>query len=297
MKLLTPGAMEVLRHIVDHDTSIGSVALSQVFPVGERKMRTYLRELRENGFLITSKQKFPNGQINTVSYVTQEGFNHVQEESPNGAFRQAVSAVVNKEQANQLKLNSSLVTVASLASNKIAIKNTSRGARQGENMGYEFFESTSSGDFDDYEAERLKAERERKVEYQQRKLEESAKLAQNKAQRPVKDWSTKESVLEFTTRLNSLWGIPEWSLSGSVFFQVFGKARRQHGTTGDVELEMINIFFSNVKVNRGLTTGDILWKSFMAQYSTLAAQAKLRLSTPDKISRAVEEAEDSWKGL
>jgi len=282
--------MEVLRHITDNDTSIGSVALSQVFPVGERKMRTYLRELRQYGFLTTNKQRLPNGQVNTVSYVTQEGFAHVQEGSPNGAFRQAVSAV-----HNSVELNSSLVLIAHLDSS--TIKSKSRGARQGEDMGYEFFESTSSGDSDDRESVRLTAERERQAEYQQQKLMASAKTAQIKAQRLPKDWSTKDSIHEFTKRLDSLWGIPEWRLAGSVFFQAFGKARRQYGTTGDVELEMIKIFFTNVKVNRGLTTGDILWKSFISQFSILAAQAKLRLNTPDKLARASQEAEDSWKGL
>lgn len=291
MSPISVGALGVLFHLSNSDTSISAVELSTVFPNGEKAMRPLLTELRAVGFIVTEKNRISTGQIKTTSYVTEAGFQYLQTYQPNACFRLAVKGGYN--QLNEL--NSSLVTNSLLSD--ITNKNIIRVAKRGKEVGYDFFESTSSSESDEREAERLKALSQKREEYKQQKLQASARVAQSKESRTPESWTGNQSVHEFVKRMELTWGVPEWSLAGSRFLIAFNEARRKYDTNGAIELVMMDIFYSNFKVKRGLTTGDIMWKQFIAQFSTLAAQAKLRLTTPDKIQRALEEAEDSWKGL
>lgn len=291
MSPLSVGALGVLFHLVNGNTSISAVEIASVFPNGERAIRPLLQELRAEGFVTLQKNRLPNGQVKSSSYVTEKGFSYIANYSPNGGFRRAVIAV-----HNQLNEPNSLLVTNSLLSD-IANKNIIRAANRGEEVGYEFFESTSSSDADEREAERLKGLTEKRAEYQQQKLQASAKTAKAKASRTPDAWTANQSVHEFVNRMELTWGVPQWSLAGSRFLMAFTEARRKYETNGAIELAMMDIFYTNYKVKRGLTTGDIMWKQFIAQFSTLAAQAKLRLTTPDKVQRAMEASEDSWKGL
>ena len=91
-------------------------------------------------------------------------------------------------------------------------------------------------------------------------------------------------------------GLAPWRITGSRFLIALNSARRKYGTDGIIEEEMINIFFTQLKLDKQ-TDSNRLWMLFIKNFSSLAEQAKVRIQTPDKLENAKQQSEDSWKGL
>ena len=162
-------------------------------------------------------------------------------------------------------------------------------------MGYEFFESTASNEAaNEREAQRIKASKERKVAYQEQKEVEHSNRLLERDNRKIEDWTVNQSALEFEKRINEIWGIKPWKLSGSKFYIAFASARKKFDTNGVIELEMMNLFFTQLKINKE-SDGEKLWKLFISRYSELATRANLTVASPDKMQKARETAEAQWK--
>lgn len=286
--MISARALGVLHRLHTIKEQQSAVELAEYFKEGKHAMRASLVELESLGLIERKTVRIGTRYVHTQK-VTDEGRAYL------GFSEPEIGSPKIRPLIQLNNLNNSLDTNNSFS--VITLKSNSHEVRKEKTMGYEFFKKNSSLDDEEFEAARLKAEKERQVEYREQKMLASAKTAEIKANRQPKDWSVKDSVHEFADRMSMTWGIPPWNFAETPFFQAFGKSRKKYMTKGDVEIEMINIFYSNLKITRGLTTGDLLWKQFIAQYATLAEQAKLRLSTPQQIEQALQESEDSWKGL
>ena len=282
MRKLSLRARAALFYFANSDMSISAARLAEEVAEGRDAIRAALKELRDAGLILTRKERV-NNEVKTVSYVTEEG------------FLEASSWGLKSRPQIQHSMQNSTIHV--LANSAINIKKvTIAGRLEEEKMGYEFFESTSSVDADERESERLKAEARRRQEYNNAKLQQQQKNVHAKESRTPETWAVKDSMVEFASRMKDFFQIPPWNMAGTRFFEALGASRKKYGTNGLIEKEMMEIFFTTIKLNKE-SDGDKLWKLFIARYSELATQAKERIVTPEKLETAKQQSEDSWKGL
>ena len=284
MKKLSLRARAALHYFANSDMSISADRLAEEVGEGRKAIQTALRELRDAGYVITRKERV-NSKVVTVSYVTESGFLE--------ASTWGVKAHSWRSQTDlqiQHNVQNSIIQVLAYSANNI--NKTTIDKRLDEKMGYEFFEETSSSDADEREAERIKARAEQRKDYQEQKLKEHADKVTSRATRLTKDWTANQSALEFEERINDLWDIPPWKISGSSFYIAFASARRKFDTNGDIELEMMNLFFTQLKLNKE-SDGEKLWRLFIQRFSELATQARLRVNSPEDIATAQVEADES----
>jgi len=168
---------------------------------------------------------------------------------------------------------------------------------EGDEMGYKFFSSESEDDFEKEVKEanqKLKAEK--KKEFYAAKKEKQEKAKYNRANKPVKNWTPQDSAYEFARRIEDLWDISPISLTQSNFIPALGTVRVKNNTDGELEIEMMNIFFSTLTDGKYLD-GDVLWRMFISRFSALAAQARTRVHSEDEIQKAKEQSAKSWEGI
>lgn len=275
-------ARAVLQYFANSDATISAEALSEVVTEGRDAILTAMKELRGAGLMITRKERV-NNRVVTVSYITEAGF----VESASWALKSPLQIQHNVQNSN----------ISLYANSALNIKKTTRGELGGEEetMGYDFFSSTSSDDSDLQDAKRKHSAR-RKAEYEAEKQKaHEAKVAERVNRKPA-DWNMNQLVNYFAQRVNETWGLKPWSLAGSKFLYAYGQSRKKYGTYAEQEKVMMDIFFERLKVDQQ-TDSNLLWRVFLSRFSELAPQAELQLKAPEKLDKAVMDAEASWKGF
>ena len=280
MKKLSLRARAALYYFANSDMTISADRLAEEVLENRKAIQTALRELRDAGLIMTRKERTPRG-VATVSYVTEKGFLEA-----NSWGSQNVLQIQQSEQ-------NSLIQV--LTNSAINIKRVTIAGRLGDEiMGYDFFDKTSDSEALEREAERVKAEAIKRQEHNDAKMRDHELLANSKDNREVKDWTVKDSVIEFASQMSNRWNVKPWSMSGSRFFEALGSARKKYDTNGVIEREMMYLFFTQLKLNKE-SDGDKLWKLFISRFSELSNQAKLRITSPELMERAKASAEEQWK--
>ena len=280
MKKLSLRARAALYYFANSDMTISADRLAEEVLENRKAIQTALRELRDAGLIMTRKERTPRG-VATVSYVTEKGFLEA-----NSWGSQNVLQIQQSEQ-------NSIIQV--LTNSAINIKRVTIAGRLGdETMGYDFFDKTSNSEALEREDERVKNIAAKRKEYNDAKMRYYEVLSNSKDNREVKDWTVKDSVIEFASHMNDRWDIKPWNMSGSRFFEALGSARKKYDTNGVIEREMINLFFTQLKRNKE-SDGDKLWKLFISRFSELSNQARLRITSPELMERAKASAEEQWK--
>jgi hypothetical protein len=150
-------------------------------------------------------------------------------------------------------------------------------------VGYDFFEKTSSTDNSDILAARAKHVAEKKAEY--------AEVKETKAQRQKDlhrskiastEWTCKDIAYEFGDRMADLWSIKPFSITQSRFVQALAVFRKQNDTNGEVELKIIELFFSTLKAEK-YTDGNHLWRAFLYKAPSLLMQARESIITVEQM--------------
>ena len=284
-KKLSLRARAALFYFANSNMTISATRLSDEVAEGRDAIRAAMRELRDAGFLETKKERVGNS-VKTISYVTNEGFL----ETESWGLKSRLHTVYT-EQSNTIP---NILTYSYIDTNKVTIA----GRLGEEKMGYDFFESTSSIDADDKERDRLKSEADKRSSFEESKSKDHQKKVIKKEDRQPANWSVKDSLLEFLSQMNGVWNISPWKLSNTRFFEALGANRKKYGTNGLIEQEMMNLFFTSLKTDTQYD-GDKLWRVFIARFSELSTQAKVRIQTPEKLQVALEQSEDpkNWKGL
>ena len=140
-------------------------------------------------------------------------------------------------------------------------------------VGYEFFDKTSSGD-DELIREREKHMAVKKAEYvaareskaQQRKDMHRSKL-------DPAHWTCKDVAYEFADRMANIWTIAPFSVTQSRFVQALAVFRKQHDTNGAIEMQMVELFFATLKQEK-YTDGNHLWRAFLYKAPSLVQVAR-----------------------
>ena len=277
---LSMRALFALQYFINSREGISAAKLVPEVTEGRDAIRTALRELRDAGLILTRKERVGK-DIKTVSYVTEAGFVEA------GLWGLTIPPLLLQNVQNSNISN--IYAYSAININKTTIDER----LEEEKMGYEFFEGTSPG-VSEHEAERLKAVAQRKKDYQEQKAKTHAEKAATRQSRQPKDWTVNQSALEFQEQMNEIWNIPPWKIAGTRFYIALSSARKKYDTDGQIEQEMMRIFFTQLKVNKE-TDADKLWLLFISKFSELATQAKLRISSPQKMETAMADAEAQWK--
>ena len=265
--LLSRQAHTWLHFFATHpDVRINYLAIMEHGAVSRRKSLNILRELRENKLIIAKKNKI----IGTVLELTSRSLeltNTVSSVSTVTAV-QLVSSIYNSNTAS--------------TSNKATNKFLDEVEGKEKQVGYDFFEKTSSED-NEILVERAKHLVQKKAEYaeireakaQQRKDLHRSKVA------PA-NWTCKDVAYEFGDRMADLWSIKPFSVTQSRFVQALSVFRKQHDTNGEVELKLIELFFSTLKAEK-YTDGNHLWRAFLYKAPSLLMQARESIITVEQM--------------
>lgn len=176
-----------------------------------------------------------------------------------------------------------------------SIASTSRNAtyfsdevgEEGKSVGYDFFDSTSSGD-DELIREREKHMAQKKAEYAEAKAKTADKRNTHRSQVDPLHWTSKDVAYEFATRMADFWSIAPFSVTQSRFVQSLGVFRKQHDTNGALELKMIEMFFSTLKAEK-YKDGNHLWHAFMYKAPMLLQSAREQVVSAEDIQTAIVE--------
>lgn len=146
--------------------------------------------------------------------------------------------------------------------------------------------------------ERLQKDRARRTaEYQEAKLkkhEDSVNSLQ--LQSPVL-WSADKSSTEFVRRLEDMWHVKPWTVAKSRFKIAFANARKAHGTDGELELLMMDRYFSQLAHETHINDPEHIWKRFVSQFGSLAIDCRRASVTDEDLETAKVSAEKSWEGI
>ena len=287
MKDLSAKAYGILMAVIQHNVNISAESLSEHFNEGRRSMLSGLKELRENEYIETKNQRVGN-RIIKMSTITKKaerlffGVNSQVVKSQNS------TSVTSNGHIKQNKTYSTVI-------NKPSTSTESRVSSETEEfkkMGYEFFEPTSepAEDSDDPKLRRKAVEIQKKKDYDSGKEVKRVSRYQKRQDSPIKEWSTSDVCFEFANRIWGHWNIAPWSVTHSKFLAAMGDARRRLGTTSEVEVAAMEIFFSQITLSE-YKDAEILWRLFISRLPGLMGQASMSINT-DRSKQVAKEARE-----
>lgn len=251
--MISARAYGVLRYLQEHSDHISADALARVFPEGRRAMLTCLKELREAGLIVTQTTQI-DGKWTKFSYLADV------------TDRSSVTALLLK---GTLQNGNNSVSAHSYKT----VRNPSAEPRKEEEMGYDFFDKTSSSDRDEALAERDKHIRLQKAAYAEQRAASGQKKLLNRRDIPKASWTVSDVAYEFSDRLQQHWHIKPWSVVQSRFVPALSNVRKQHDTNGEIEVEVMTRFFDSISINE-YDDAEMLWKMFIKRFPAIVMQVK-----------------------
>jgi hypothetical protein len=149
----------------------------------------------------------------------------------------------------------------------------------------EYFES---------EDERLEAQRKWREKNHAKKMEVHESRRQEKMLRRnpanASGWSPTDSSFEFAEQMHNLWHIQPWQVTRSRFRYALADKRKEYNTDGALELQMMALFFSQIKHDTKLNDPEIVWKRFILQFHNLLTEVQRSRVTPEKMEAIKEKS-------
>lgn len=231
--------------------------------VSRRKSMAIIRELKRVGAL-RERRAYASGTKLELTTVVTSGYSYID----HSASTAIVPIAVQLEMRN-------------IATNKFL-----DGVEgEGESMGYEFFEATSSPD-SDLLREREKHQAAKKAEYVAMREKTAQKRDTHRSQTDPANWTCKDIAYEFAARLNDMWDIPPFSVTQSRFVQALATFRKQHNTNGAVELELVNLFYDSMRQDK-YEDGNHVWRAFLFKAPSLLQTARERVVSAEVLETHV----------
>lgn len=232
-------------------------SLSKAFPEGRKAFLSALKELRVAGLIRTTRQVV-NGKYVTQSYLTDG--------SP-------ISVLL----LQQTQQNSNINNITySLISNKEYL-----GEPRGDEKMSDYEPSPMYLEPEERAEYNRKMREKREQEYRSQKEADTAAKIKDKSTRTPADWSTDDAAYHFAERMALTWHIKPWITARTRFKGAFAQARKTHGTTGDIELKMMDRFFDALAHQKNMDDPELIWKSFIKQFQSLLTDV-LRTTVTDE---------------
>jgi hypothetical protein len=257
--VITARALGVYVYLQATGANISAESLSRTFPEGRKVFLSALKELRDIG-LIETKRAVINGK-----YVT---YSQLADGSPK------TELLSQQSQQNSYK--------SLIAYSFISKPNSERSSRE---VNVEYFES---------EDERLEAQRKWREKKHAEKMEIHESRRQEKMLRRnpanASGWSPTDSAFEFAEQMHNLWHIQPWQVTRSRFRYALADKRKEYNTDGALELQMMALFFSQIKHDTKLSDPEIVWKKFILQFHNLLTEVQRSMVTPEKMEAIKEKS-------
>lgn len=290
--MITARALGVLMEIASKELYGGAKALSEVFMEGRDACQKALNELKAAGLTHTTKQKYSNGAYRSIIEITPAGWD---------ALETRISEVLKTRSLSIQSQSYSRLSTNSLYANKQ--ERILDGVEENEEyirkylLGGQMSDYPSAYDPEDVAELRAKYERKKAEEYREAKQKKHDAIVAASVNQPTALWSADKSSTEFVRRLGDMWHVKPWVVSKSRFKIAFANARKTHGTDGELEILMMDRYFSQLAHETHINDPEHIWKRFISQFGSLAIDCRRANVTDDELALARAEAEKSWEGL
>ncbi len=291
--MITARALGVLMEIASKELYGGAKALSEVFVEGRDACQKSLNELKAAGLTRTTKQKYSNGAYRSIIEITPAGWDVL--ETRISEVLKTRSLCIQSQSYSRLSTNSLYAD---------------KQERVPDVVGEETFvkvdfkaggEMTFLGQMDndpDEVQERIQKDRARRAsEYQEAKLKKHQDSVTSLQSQSPALWSADKSSTEFVRRLEDMWHVKPWTVAKSRFKIAFANARKTHGTDGELELLMMDRYFSQLAHETHINDPEHIWKRFISQFGSLAIDCRRANVTDEDLETAKVSAEKSWEGI
>jgi DNA-binding PadR family transcriptional regulator len=271
----------------------GAKALSEAFVEGRDACQKSLNELKAAGLTRTTKQKYSNGAYRSIIEITPAGWDVL--ETRISEVLKTRSLCIQSQSYSRLSTNSLYAD---------------KQERVPDEVGEETFvkvdfkaggEMTFLGQMDndpDEVQERIQKDRARRAsEYQEAKLKKHQDSVTSLQSQSPALWSADKSSTEFVRRLEDMWHVKPWTVAKSRFKIAFANARKTHGTDGELELLMMDRYFSQLAHETHINDPEHIWKRFILQFGSLAIDCRRANVTDEDLETAKVSAEKSWEGI
>ena len=270
------GVLEELALNPDHGAARG---LSTVLGEGRDAIQTAINELRDLGY------------VETISY--GRGLKVLRVSSTGFQFLESRTSILLS------RLNSNINIYAYLADKQERVLDGVEYKNKIElNIGGEVsFLGQMDSDPNEV-AERVRKDREkRQAEYLANKNKIASERITAKQSKTPFDWTPTDVSYEFASRVQSLWHVKPWSVAKTRFKIALTNARKEHGTNGEIENKMMDLYFMQISHETHLIEPEIIWKRFIMQFSNLSVEAKRSMVTKEQIEIIEEESQSGREWL
>jgi len=299
--VITARALGVLMEIASKELYGGAEALAEVLPEGRDACQKAINDLKAAGYLRTKTQTFSNGAYSRFIEVTPSGWDFIEH---------CFSKVLGNRDSKVLETRAICQPTQSYSRLSTNSLYADKQERVPDGVGEETFvkvdlkaggEMTFLGQMDsdpDDVQERLQKDRARRTaEHQEAKLKKHQDLVTALQSQSPALWSADKSSTEFVRRLEDMWHVKPWTVAKSRFKIAFANARKTHGTDGELELLMMDRYFSQLAHETHINDPEHIWKRFISQFGSLAIDCRRANVTDEDLALARAEAEKSWEGL
>lgn len=156
------------------------------------------------------------------------------------------------------------------------------------------FEATSSDD--EYLEKEAKRQKYAQAAFEETHRDQQKVLQTDRFKKPKHLWSIPNVAHEFMDRVDGLWSIPPWQSGKTKFIAALGKHRKLHGTNGELEVTMMDLFFTSISHDK-FESGEHLWRSWLTRWPALLTQARGIVRTEEQQEAASVQAERSQAKL
>jgi hypothetical protein len=266
---------------------ITAEGLSEAFSEGEKAIGTCLRELRDFG-LIETKKVHINGRIMTISHVVE----------PEYWTAEMAVLLQHTPLYSLLRTNSLYSYKQERVADGVREQYIQVDLKTGGEMSFpEYDDSPVPYDPEDKKEFVYKNRERRQKAYDVFKAEEFSAKVKAKEETPPEHWNPEQAAADFVKRCNDLWHVKPWVMDRSRFRIALSKARKTYGTTGDLEVKMMDLYFSQIKDRTEINEPEHIWKRFITQFGNLQTEARRLMITPDDMVTETIKAEKSLEWL
>lgn len=284
MEELSPLAQMCLEYFYQHpEVRVNYLALVER-GISRRKSRAVLAELKQFNFVVAKRSRYIGTHLELTSTVPSKLLERTSMVPP-------VSTVTAVQLVSSIS-NSYTARTTDIATNKFL----DGIEEEGTEVGYDFFESTSSGD-DDLIRDREKHMAQKKAEYVAAREKTQARRDLHRSNIDPAHWTCKDVAYEFADRMSNIWSIKPFSVAQSRFVQALSVFRKQYDTNGSLELLMIDMFFASLSAEK-YTDGNHLWRAFLYKAPQMLESARERnVSAETREADLVRDAELTAKKI
>lgn len=275
--MITGLPLEVLQEMAKRTRNRGARHLYTEMGVARNKVQSAITYLRNIGAIETITVKFANGRPIKSINITDLG-------------NELLGHTVGTYSGTYIQQPEQNSYIPNIAYSYISKPNSEQGSQEAHVSEYYYDED-----------ERLEAQRKFREKKHVEKLEAHEDRRQQRmvkrSQANAASWSPTDSTFEFAEQMHDLWHIKPWQVTRSRFRYALDSKRKEFNTDGAIELEMMKLFFSQIKHDTKLVDPEMVWKRFIVQFHNLLTEVQRSKVTPEKMELIKEKAKRSMEWM